>query len=288
MKKNLSLLLAIMASAFLFAQDNHDSWMRTNGTLDGFVVGNQYFTLVSDANLRDNPGTQSRVLTKLPIGTAVTIEAVSSESLKQRGLELPWVKVRTATNVGYIWGGFLALASIQTPDEQYTPNQGVLYLTGVVAYDMAKHLITVQVRASKDGKELSKTEFTTQGDPSYYPDFELTYAPFKGVKALLSVSYYYPACGYPSGNNLLFWLENNTLTKVLETKSISEGGVFYESEDYILPSDKGGLGDHIIVVKDHSEFDENGNDLVRTKQSYQITLHKWTGSKLVKVKEIKS
>lgn len=288
MKRLFTLLLAIMAYSPLFAQHDHDSWMRSDGSLEGFVAGSQYFTLVSDANLRDNPGTQSKVLAKLPIGTPVTIDAVAPELFKQRGVELPWVKVRTSSGIGYIWGGFLALASIQTPDEEYMPNRGVLYLTGVAAYDEKKHQITVQVRAAQGGKELSKTEFTTQGDLSYYPSFELHYPPFRGVKALLSVNYYFPACGYPSGDNLLFWQENNQLTKVLETTSISEGGVFYESENYILPTDKGGLGDHIIVVKDHSEFEESGNDLVRNKQSYQVTIYKWTGSKLAKVKEIKS
>lgn len=256
--------------------------------MEGFAAGSQYFTLVSDANLRDNPGTQSKVLTKLPIGTPVTVVSVAEEMFEQRGVKLPWVKVKTASSTGYIWGGFLALASIQTPDEEYMPNRGILYLTGVAAYDEPKHQLTIQVRAAKDGKELAKTEFKTQGDLSYYPSFSFQHPAFKGVKAMLSVNYYYPACGYPSGDNLLFWLDNNQMMRMVETTSISEGGVFYASENYILPHDKGGLGDHIIIVKDHSEFEESGEDLVRSKQNYQITLYKWTGSKLVKGKEIKS
>lgn len=188
---------------------------------------------------------------------------------------------------GYLWGGFLALAHIQTPDEEYMSNRGVLYLTGPSAYDSTKHQLTVQVRAAKDGKELAKTEFITSGDLSYYPSFGVDYSPFQGVKALLFVNYYYPACGYPSGDNLLFWKENGELAKVLETSSVSDGGVFYSSEQYVLPNDKGGIGNHIMVVKDEAEFEEKGDDLVVSKQTYQVTLYKWTGKKLAKVKSLK-
>ncbi len=291
MKSIYFLIAFCFAISPLTAQYTPDPWMRDEGTLDGFVVDSQYFTMVTDANLRDQPGTNSKVLAKLPIGTSLKIVAVSEEMYTQRGIVLPWVKVSASlpdgSKEGFIWGGFLALAHVQTPDEEYMPNRGVLYLTGVVAHDTSKHEITVQVRASKGGKELAKTEFTTTGDLSYYPSFGVDYSPFQGVKALLYVNYYYPACGYPSGDNLLFWKENGELAKVLETSSVSDGGVYYSSEQYVLPNDKGGIGNHVLVVKDEAEFEENGGDLVVNKQTYQITLYKWTGKKLTKVKSLK-
>ncbi len=291
MKKAFLTTLAILAATFVFGQGaDPDSWMHSDGSLEGFVVGSSYFTMVSDANLREKSSTQSNVITKLPIATSVEIISVSTDSLLLRGVKLPWVQVRTKTTperTGYLWGGFLALANIQTPNEEYMPNAGVQYLTGVVAYDEAKHQITVQVRAAKDGKELSKCEFMTNGDLSYYPSFEVVFESFPKVKAVLSVNYYYPACGYPSGNNLLFWQENNQMTKVLETSSVSDGGVFYDAEEFILPSQRGGIGDHIVVTHDHSEFEEKGDDLVRSQQKFGIVVYKWTGTKLMKVKELK-
>jgi hypothetical protein len=293
MHKTILTVLALLAATFACAQGAYtENWMRSAGSLEGFVVGNQYFTLVSDANLRDKPGTQSGVLTKLPIATPVEILSVSSDSFSQRGVQLPWVQVRTratgkAELTGYLWGGFLALASIQTPNEEYTPNAGVQYLTGVAAYDEKKHQLTVQVRVAKDNKELAKCEFSTNGDLSYYPDFELGFEALKNVKAVLTVNYYYPACGYASGTNLLFWQQNNQLTKVLETSSVSDAGVFYSSEEFLLPSQRGGIGDHVVVLRDESEFEERGEDMVRVKQRYGITLYKWDGSKLLKTKELK-
>lgn len=291
--KNLYLIcFALLSITSLMAQDLQDDWTHSAGTLEGFLPGNKYYTLVTDANLREKPGTQSNVLTKLPIGTQVTVEEVTTDSFMLRGVKMPWLKVRcqpagAATVSGYIWAGFMALAYIQTPDEEYALNRGVLYLTGVAAYNEATHQLTVQVRIALAGKELSKAEFTTGGDIFYYPEFTLHFEPFNKVKAVLSVNYAFPACGYVSGDNLLFWQENNQLIKVLETNSVSEAGLFYESEEYLLPSQRGGIGDHVLVIKDSSSFEEKGDDLARTKQTYAITIYKWNGSKLVKVKEMK-
>lgn len=273
----------------VFGQDTAN-WQVSEGNLEGFTVGSKWYTYVTDANLRSGPSTTASVVGKLPIGTQVTVEAVDKDSFAQRGVRLPWLRVSCQVGgsalKGYVWGGFMALASIQTPSDEWTPNSGVLYLTGVSAYNEAKHEIMVQVRAAKDGKELAKTEFSTVGDLSYYPTFEVDFNDLKNVKAVLTVNYYYPACGYASGNNLVFWT-NNGLTRVLETSSVGDGGVFYSSEDWILPNQRGGIGEHVIVVKDESEFTEKGEDLIRTKQTYRISLHKWNGLKLVKVKEIR-
>lgn len=286
------LLFAIVSlTAKAQSSDNPDAWMYSQGTLEGFTPGTQYYTLVTDANLRENPGTSSRVLTKLPIATSVTVENVSEITFNQKGVTLPWVKVKTTTNgtyiSGYIWGGFLALASIVTPDDEYIPNRGVIYLTGVSAYSEQDHTLTIQVRIAKDGKELAKTEFNTQGDLGYYPTFEVAYSPFEGLNSILKVNYFYPACGYPSGNNLLFWQSSGQLSRVLETVSVSDAGVFYDSEEMILPNEKGGIGDHILVTRDVSQFEEKGADMVRSNQSVSLKLHKWTGTKLIKVREIK-
>jgi hypothetical protein len=285
--KNFLLLFSLFAlSLNTQAQGETDDWMHTEGHYEGFQAGSVWLTLVTDANLRESPNTASNVLAKLPIATPVTIVEANTDSLELRGVKMPWLKVTCQTGgkayTGYIWGGFMALAHINTPSGY--PQEGTTYLIGVGAYNPDKHTITLQVRTALNNRELSKTEFSTQGDLSYYPAFSISYDPLKNVKAVLKINYYFPACGYPSGDNLVFWLENNQLLKVLETSSISEAGLFYSSEEYILPGDKGGIGEHVIVTKDESEFDENSDELLRTKQQIAVTVYKWNGQKLTKLK----
>ena len=76
--KSIFLFLAFcFAISPLTAQYTPDSWMRNEGTLDGFVVDSQYFTMVTDANFREKPGTDSKVLAKLAIGTPVRMVEVA-------------------------------------------------------------------------------------------------------------------------------------------------------------------------------------------------------------------
>lgn len=287
------ILALLLLSTQLTAQDVVDDWMQAYGTSGEFEVGATYYTLVSDANVREQSNTQARVISKVPIGTAVTIEAVSTDSLTLKGVKMPWLKVQAYTKnagtlQGFIWGGFLALASIQTPNDPYLITDGVQFLTGIAAYDPTQERVTMQVRLAKDGVELAKTEFTTQGNLFYYPNFSIRFEPLKNVKAILNVDYSFPACGYPSGNNLVFWLENNSLLKVLETSSISDGGVFFDSEECLFPTDKGGIAEHIMVVKDVAEMEETEQGEINyTKHEFKITIYKWTGQKLVKWKEMK-
>lgn len=284
-----SLLLTCSVASAFYAQDAEDNWMQSQGTLQGFQVGETYFTLVTDANIREQPGTQAAVLTKLPIGTPVKVEAVTTDSLTVRGVRMPWLQVsfqeNNATKKGYVWGGFMATASIQTPDKDGYANRGVLYLAGVAAFDEKKHQLTAQIRIAQKGKELAKVEFPTAGDLTYYPAFEVRFGDFDKVKAVLMLNFQYDACGYPSGDNLVFWQDNNQLVKVLETNSVSDGGVFYSVEEYILPHQRGGIADHIIVTSDMAEFDGD-EEMKRTKHAYKITLFKWAGGKLVKAKGI--
>jgi len=96
MKNTLLTLIALFITSFTYAQESDvNNWMQSDGSLEGFVVGKQYFSMVSDANLREKSNTQSTVITKLAIATPVEIISVSTDSLSLRGVKLPWVQVRT-------------------------------------------------------------------------------------------------------------------------------------------------------------------------------------------------
>jgi hypothetical protein len=291
MKNNLIVFCLWTFPIFLSAQYT-EGWQKVSGTSLGFAVDSTYYTLVSDANVREKGNTQAAVLTKLPIGTPVKVAAISDDSFTVRGVRMPWLQVSFMENgkkrTGFVWGGFMATAAIQTPDEEGYENRGVLYLAGIAAYTEKNNQLTAQIRAALKGKELGKLEFTTAGDLSYYPSMEVRFDQFENVKAVISLDFRYDACGYPSGNNLLFWQKNNQFSKVLEVNSVSDAGVFYSSEDYILPYDKGGISDHIVVIADSAQMKESGDNFKKESQEMKITLYRWAAGKLTKVKELAS
>jgi hypothetical protein len=250
------------------------------------------FTLVTDANVREKPTTQSTVLTKLAIGSPIQIEEVTTDSFVVNGFKAPWCKVSYSKEAksGYLWGGFIAtvvLKDIETSDNMMNPTgqtEGVTFLGGVSAWDEKKGKMTMQLRAMRGTKEITRYEFVSTGDLSYNCTLKIEDGGnFKNVLKTLSFSTGYPACGYPWSDNLIFYKKDKTLTKVLETTSIGDGGVMYASENYILPYDKGGIASHIIVTSDQAEFEEKGNELIPINQKYSITLYKWDGLKLIKM-----
>ena len=282
MKKRFLILCLSLSIFKTFAQEEDQEQM--SASIAKWEIGNA-FTLVSDANIREKPNTQSTVLTQLAIGAAIKIEKVTTDSFTVNGFRAPWCQIsyNEGKKKGYLWGGFIATVVLpmrETGDD----TEGVVFLGGVGTWDEKKSRMTMQLRAAKNGKELAKVEFVTQGDLTY--NCTLKGEPrsgFKRVSKVLTFSTGYDACGYPWGDNLIFFTKDKKLTRILATESVSDAGAFYASETYILPSDKGGITNHIIVTEDNAEMIEKGNDYEAVNQKYKITLHKWDGVKLVKV-----
>jgi hypothetical protein len=247
-----------------------------------------FLTLVSDANLREKPNSEATVVQKIPIATKVTVTEFTKNMTTLNGFEAPWCKIKLENGKsGYLWAGTLSLASL-TYEDDYSNNQGLSYLVGVGNFDKKSKKITLQVRAAKNGKEIAKTEFVTQGDLSYYITIrgKNTTMGFDKIKDVVEVNTHYDACGYPSGENLLF-LQENKLQKVLSTSNVSDAGVFYSGENAILPQDKGGIANHIVLIKDSAGMDEKNGDMVVVNQEYSVAVYKWNGDKLLKTKELK-
>ena len=303
MKKLSILIFTIACISSIYAQNEDPNaankasgcffpWTGTSGETS---VGVECYTLVTDANIREKPNATANVVSKLPIATKVIIEKITTDTLTLNGFPAPWCKVNYTLQgkkmSGYIWGGTLAFATWTSTDEYDKDMKGLVYLVGISKFD-GKNLNTIlQVRVAKNGVEIAKTEFKTAGDVGYYLDIEhFGGQNLKNLKDVFEVKSYYPACGYGSGKNLLFFT-GKTLNRVLETSDNADGGVFYSNENALLPTDKGGIDGHVLVVSDTVEFEEKEvKGIVETKihkQDYKVTLYKWNGEKLLKTKELK-
>ncbi len=282
MKKLLFLFNLLIATATMSAQTEEEN--SVNASIAQWNLGDA-FTLVSDANVREKPSTQSKALVQLPIATAIKIEQVMTDSFTVNGFRAPWCSISYdgGKKKGYLWGGFIATVVLKMTNT-YDDTEGVLFLGGVGTWDEKKSRMTMQLRAAKDGKELSKVEFSTQGDLGYNCTLKKeTEGGLRKVSKVLTFSTGYDACGYPWGNNLIFFTKDKKLVKVLSTESVADAGVFYSSENYILPNDKGGISNLVIVTSDNAEMMEKNGEYEATKQKYSITLYKWDGAKLQKL-----
>lgn len=303
MKKLLITIFAIACLSSVYAQNEDPNaankaagcffpWIGASGEAN---VSVECYTLVTDANIRDKPNAAAAVVSKLPIATKVKIEQITTDTLTLNGFPAPWCKVSYTLQgkkmSGFIWGGTLAFAMWKSPDEYNEDVKNLVYLVGMSKFDAKNMTTTLQVRAARNGVEIAKTEFQTAGDVGYYLDMECFYDQnFKNVKSAFEIKTYYPACGYTTGKNLMFFT-GKSLFRVLEMNESSDAGAFSSSESAILPMEKGGISGHVLVVSDVLQFSEKeakGDvEIVLQKQDYKVTLYKWNGEKLVKSKELK-
>ncbi len=297
--KQLSLLMLCLWMSFpVLAQEAEDIAQGSFAPWNPMEQGKEQFcyTLVADANVRDKANSTATVIAKLPIATKVKIESVTTDSLVLNGFQAPWCKVSFTlagkSQSGYLWGGVLAFVTYEVKEEYDEQRFGLMYLAGISKVDVAKNKWTLQMRVAKKGVELSKIEFESPGDVGYWSTMKnLGNLGLKNVKDAIAYQSYYPACGYPSTDFLIVFA-NNKLTKILDCTSVSDAGAFYDTQDYLLPNEKGGIQGHIIVVNSSAETEEKEVkpgvfEYINNKQTYSIQLHKWTGEKLQKVKELK-
>ena len=283
MKQIITLVLFIASFSAIKAQESEENSVYSS--ISKWEVGDA-FTLVSDANVREKPTTQSTAVTQLPIGSAIKIEKVSTDSFTVNGFTAPWCQISYdgGKKKGYLWGGFIATLVLKS-QYGFEETEGLTFLGGVGSWDAKKQRMTMQLRACLKNKELAKVEFLTPGDLSFNCKLKEEYAgTLKNVFTALTFSTGYEACGYPWGDNLIFYSKDKKLTRILATESISDAGVFYSTEQYILPGDRGGIMNYIIVTSDSAETEDNGGDFKIKNQKYSLKLFKWTGTKLEKVK----
>jgi hypothetical protein len=283
--KNFILLFNFLIITFSLSAQTEEEKNTVRASIAEWKIGDAY-TLVSDANVREKPSTQSKALMQLPIATAVKIEQVMTDSFTVNGFRAPWclISYDNGKKKGYLWGGFIATVVLRMVNTYDDNTEGMLFLGGVGAWDEKKSRMTMQLRAAKEGKELSRVEFSTQGDLSYNCTLKKeAEGGLRNVSKVLTFSTGYDACGYPWGDNLIFFTKDKKLVRVLNTESIADAGVFYSSENCILPSDKGGISNLILVTSDNAEMMEKNGEYEATKQKYSITLYKWDGVKLQKL-----
>ena len=282
MKKILFTISLSFFFVFAYGQDDPNksmSWLMFN---ENDEVREAY-VLVSDANLRDKPSIKATTIAQFPIATKVQILERTSDSLTLNGFRAPWFRVIANGKTGYLWSGILTAVAMTTQEDD---PMGLIFLAGIASYNEKEYKVTIQVRAAQNGKEIAKTEFQTVGDLGYELGLTLKNSYFDKVKQVLSIEMLYGACDYSQGDYLVFFTEGGKLVRQLDMVSASGAGSGYGTQNYILPSDKGGINGHVLVTEDSAEEEvmKNGNPDYQIKnQKYKITLYKWTGAKLEKV-----
>jgi hypothetical protein len=96
---------------------------------EGYMVpdGDKAYVFADACNVRKEPKPNAEIVGKLYIGTEVEILRRMEVELTLNGVESTWLKVKSDTIVGYVWGGTLTNQVLELPDKR-------LALWGITKY----------------------------------------------------------------------------------------------------------------------------------------------------------
>jgi hypothetical protein len=276
--RNLLILNLLCIGMTIHAQEAKDRYADLRHYYLGhFEPDSIVYTLGTEVNLREKPSVQGKVVAKLPIATKVIIEKELTDSLTLNGWRAAWCQVRVGNGAtaqkGYIWGGFLTGLCFKSQKDK-----NIWFIAGVSKFNYDKMDMTLQLRAVKNGVELSKIEFKTVGDYGYMIGGQSNGNPnFAGVEESLGIKMIYEACDYAQGEYLLLW-DGKKLIYGAEGVSASSAEVFYSTTSILLPTDKGGKKDQLIVRTETAQFNEKKNDFDKPKIENKV--FRWQNGKL--------
>lgn len=249
--KKLIVVLFITAN-FALAQETIDHYPDND-----LIHGEQYALFGNDVKFREQPNTNSKVLTVLKIGEMVEIIEKSDKTLPYNGIESPFYKVRYKSEIGYILGGLLSLERKESE-----------HMTYVFAYKKDGEKYKLLIRSIT--KNLEINEITTAlGNPRV----SIHLSNNKGLSDIDNILYINneaEAC-MVEGGGIYFFQTKNDLKKVFQTSTWSDAGVFWQVDKLIFPAEENGVENKIVYEYEQGQYgDEETNEIFITKKTKEL------------------
>lgn len=254
------IILFLVFSNFIFSQEipseNYFWSFNYEGKTEAIIgVKNCYVRRDSTAN--------SQLLDSLQIGNKIKIIQNTNENLNIKGLNLSWVEIEYYKNnqikTGFLWKGFIAVGNatkgnttfLTTIDSKYSKKvqrddyeyEGDFYKISVKAINSENQIISEK----SFSKELSESHFFQNSAISSWG--------LKDLNSIYRISFSGEACGIPTLYYYFGWNEKEFLL-LPEKYDVGDAGVYYHTEEFVFPKEKGGQPD--MIIKKIEEDEEVG------------------------------
>ncbi|WP_433628101.1 SH3 domain-containing protein [Chryseobacterium cucumeris] len=229
--------------------------------------------------VRLDPGVNAQIVDSLQVNQQVMILKKENAVLKLGERNANWYKISYQkgenTLEGYIWGGNLCVG--------YRNKNG---------YDFLFGLSKTIDRKNKEINEIEKQniagikvlEGNTLIDEVYFDTGrgeELSSAAFniesnhklQNVEFTLKAMVSGEACGIASYDQYVLF-KGKKLIALPQLTNVGDAGVFYHSEEFIFPNDKGGIPNAFILKVEDMEVDERD----REKKKHSFRTYLWNGN----------
>lgn len=286
--KNLLLITLIILTNTLTAQIYKKLFVQhtINESYSGYEKYYKY--LIADSvSLRAQPSATGKFLKALPVGTKLEVlERNKKDTLKVNGIYSNWYKVKTATDIGWVWGGFIAQNVLGSNEdatikfligydhvEEGVRGEGKVKYTYYTPY--------IQVRVIKGGKEVGYATTKIFKSRGY---ITVTQLGKRGVKNIHDIIIFDDpcegGCGCSGGNVYFFW-DGRKIAKAAAIYGTADAE-FSSGQTIVFPSNTNGTPNFIKIVDESIDqsFDYNAPHST-LKRVITTTYYTWNGDKLI-------
>jgi hypothetical protein len=257
---NKIIIFLLLITNLSFAQET-----KYHNPYSDLKSGGYYSLFGNDVKFRKLPDTSSEIIELLKIGTEIQIIEKSSETLNYNGIESPFYKVKHKEKTGYILGGLISLEKKEFNKSEY-----------LFTYKKTDNNFSIIIRHLNENSELTESV-----SKLYTHEFSIDIFNNKGIEGIeniLFINYLAEACGI-DGGGIFFFQTENELKKTFEIRQISDGGVYWLSENLIFPTDEKGIKGKIVYQKELGDYkDEETNWVEINKTSREL---EWKNGEIV-------
>lgn len=218
---------------------------------------------VKNCYIRQEASSNSQLLDSLQIGTKIKVKKNTAENLNIKGLNLSWVEIEYSKNnqirTGFLWKGFVALGNITKENTTFLTTIDSKYSKKIqqddIEYDGEFYRISVKVIDAKNQIIAEKSISKQLSESHYFQNSIVGSWGLKNVADVYRISFSGQACGIPTYHYYFGWNGKEFLL-LPEKYDVGDAGVFYHTEEFVFPKEKGGQPN--IIIKNIEEDEEVG------------------------------
>ncbi|WP_027379163.1 SH3 domain-containing protein [Chryseobacterium daeguense] len=231
------------------------------------------------SRIRQEPDATSKIIDSLKTNQQVLIKQKEKAVLQLGERSANWYKIsyekEGKTSEGYIWGGNLCIGhrnkngydflfglskTIDRKDKKFNEN----YKQNIAGIKMLEgnKLLDEVFFDTGSGESLNFASFIIESNHK-----------LKNVEFTLKASVSGEACGV-AGYDQYVLFTGKKLLALPQLMNVGDADVYYHSEQFIFPNDKGGIPDAFIFKMEEMEKDERD----REKKKYSTKTYLWNGN----------
>jgi hypothetical protein len=218
---------------------------------------------VKNCYIRQDSTTNSQLLDSLQIGTKIKVLKNTTGNLTIKGLNLSWVEIEYSKNnqikTGFLWKGFIAVGNTTKGNTTFLASIDSKYSKKIQRddYEYERDFYKISVKAiNSENQIISEKSFSKElSESHYFQNSAISSWGLKDLNSIYRISFSGEACGIPSYHFYFGWTGKDFLL-LPEKYDVGDAGVFYHTEEFIFPKEKGGQAN--MIIKNIEEDEEVG------------------------------